>query len=185
MNANAISLDQKFLNVRGATLRHTVAAVLITAGKQVMLVQSAKDPEGKTWAFPQGEIEEGETLKTALLREVAEEVGWKGNLDMNRAKVLWQHENEIPIDRQQRDGDLRNKHIIYIGVPVTSMEPVRLSRENSKFTFVNCPNALWFVSGCGRQAKLTAMFTALNRACEERLLGWSRDSFTFGTQIAA
>jgi 8-oxo-dGTP diphosphatase len=53
-----------------------VAAALIDTDGRVLLSQR---PEGKTmaglWEFPGGKIERGETPETALIRELAEELG--------------------------------------------------------------------------------------------------------------
>ncbi len=48
---------------------------LIIDGDKILLVERGKDPLRGYWSLPGGAIETGETLETALLREVREETG--------------------------------------------------------------------------------------------------------------
>jgi len=63
-----------------------VKGIIIRAGK-VLIVKRAKDDEigAETWECVGGKIEFGESLETALIREINEEVG----LDVNVNKILY------------------------------------------------------------------------------------------------
>lgn len=54
---------------------HVSAHALVRHGEQVLLVQRARPPLQGYWALPGGGIELGETVESALQREVAEETG--------------------------------------------------------------------------------------------------------------
>ncbi len=54
-------------------LRQGVAAVVLDQSNQVLICQRFGDPTH--YQFPQGGIKKGEDLKTALLRELHEEIG--------------------------------------------------------------------------------------------------------------
>jgi putative (di)nucleoside polyphosphate hydrolase len=53
--------------------RKSVIAVIQNEKKEVLVGQRSNDPQA--WQFPQGGIEDGETLEEALYRELAEEIG--------------------------------------------------------------------------------------------------------------
>lgn len=52
-----------------------VAAALIDPGGQVLLQQRGRGEHAGLWEFPGGKVEPGETLRGALVRELAEELG--------------------------------------------------------------------------------------------------------------
>jgi 8-oxo-dGTP diphosphatase len=54
----------------------TVAAAVIRREGRILLTQRFEDAHlGGLWEFPGGKVEDGETLQTALLREIREELG--------------------------------------------------------------------------------------------------------------
>ena len=52
-----------------------VGGVVVTADGQVVLVRRATEPLAGQWSLPGGAVELGETLASALAREVLEETG--------------------------------------------------------------------------------------------------------------
>ncbi len=48
-------------------------------GKFVILLRHSHKPRGGTWGLPAGKVEPGEDEKTALLRELYEETGYRGS----------------------------------------------------------------------------------------------------------
>jgi ADP-ribose pyrophosphatase YjhB (NUDIX family) len=49
-------------------------------GKFVVLLRRPEKPDGDTWGLPAGKVEEGESDKSAVLRELHEETGYDANL---------------------------------------------------------------------------------------------------------
>lgn len=56
-----------------------VGCFLEYKGKFVILLRQAHKPEGGTWALPSGKVEAGETDIEAVIRELAEETGYKAS----------------------------------------------------------------------------------------------------------
>ncbi len=53
----------------------TVDAVIICENDSIILIKRKKDPYKGLWALPGGFVEYGETVESAVLREVKEETG--------------------------------------------------------------------------------------------------------------
>lgn len=53
----------------------TVDAVVVCGKGKITLIKRKKDPYKDSWALPGGFVEYGETVETAVLREVKEETG--------------------------------------------------------------------------------------------------------------
>ncbi|WP_165898197.1 NUDIX hydrolase [Tumebacillus sp. BK434] len=79
-------------DVGGYRFNHRTAGVLIDEG-YVLLHRLAN---GKYWFLPGGRVELGEDSKTALVREMQEEVG----LDVEAGRLLWVVENYFQLDGQ-------------------------------------------------------------------------------------
>ncbi len=56
--------------------RAAVSACVFRAG-ELLLVQRARPPNAGVWSLPGGSIELGETSEAAIIREIAEETGFK------------------------------------------------------------------------------------------------------------
>ena len=53
------------------------AGGVVTRKSEVLLVKVENLKGEKVWTFPKGHLEEGEDAKTAAVREVEEETGWR------------------------------------------------------------------------------------------------------------
>ena len=61
--------------------------VLLLDGDRVLLVQRGRPPQVGRWTVPGGGVEVGETLEEAALRELAEETGYRGDVNLERASL--------------------------------------------------------------------------------------------------
>lgn len=50
-------------------------AIIVNDDNKVLLVQQRKDSAYMLWSYPGGQVEEGETIEQAVVREVKEELG--------------------------------------------------------------------------------------------------------------
>ncbi len=84
-----------------------IAAAIIIQGEDLLLVKRRVAEESLSWQFPAGEVEYGESIEVAAVRETREEVG----LDVSPLKVLGQriHPNT-------------GRHIAYVACEVLSGE---------------------------------------------------------------
>lgn len=82
------------------------SALIIHKGK-ILFVQRAKEPTKRKWAFPGGQVKEGETSKKAAIREVKEEVGFDIEIERKLGTYITQNK-EYTIDcflaRTKRSG---------------------------------------------------------------------------------
>lgn len=73
-------------------LYRIISAILINEqNNTVLLVRNSDEHSNNLWSFPGGQIEKGETLKSALKREVKEETG----LAINNPKLAYVTENFV------------------------------------------------------------------------------------------
>lgn len=67
------------------------AGVLIAArstGRVLLLRRAAEVNEGGTWGTPGGKIDEGESARTAAIRELEEEAGWDGPVTVLKEPIF-------------------------------------------------------------------------------------------------
>lgn len=69
-------MKKSHLNEYGKVVHTTVSALFFNKQDQIMLIQKADKKYNKKWSVIAGHIEEGESVQTALLREVNEETGF-------------------------------------------------------------------------------------------------------------
>jgi 8-oxo-dGTP diphosphatase len=63
------------LNLQNASPVVGVGAVIWNAAGEIVLIRRGQEPRLGEWSIPGGRLEWGETVETALLREVREETG--------------------------------------------------------------------------------------------------------------
>lgn len=78
-----------------------VGAVIVHEGR-VLLIQRGREPLKGQWSLPGGMLEVGESLKTAVIREIREETG----LDVEVVELV-----EL-LDRIHREGDRVRYHYV-------------------------------------------------------------------------
>ena len=86
------------------------------------------------WDFVKGNIEEGETLKETVIREVREETGITdvSFVDDFQDKVEYHY---------QRDGELVHKEVVFF-LAKTNTNDVKISHEHQGFTWLRYNDAL-------------------------------------------
>ncbi len=86
------------------------------------------------WDFVKGNIEDGETLKQTVLREIREETAITdvSFIDGFEEKVEYHY---------QRDGNLVHKEVVFF-LARTSSEHVKISHEHQGFIWLNFPEAM-------------------------------------------
>ena len=100
------------------------------SGKMYLLLNY---PSGH-WDFVKGNIEEGETLKETVIREIREETGI---VDVNFVNGF---EDKVEY-HYQRDGELVHKEVIFF-LAKTKTVDVKISHEHLGFTWLEYNNAL-------------------------------------------
>ena len=100
------------------------------SGKMYLLLNY---PSGH-WDFVKGNIEEGETLKETVIREIREETGI---VDVDFVNGF---EDKVEY-HYQRDGELVHKEVIFF-LAKTKTVDVKISHEHLGFTWLEYNNAL-------------------------------------------
>ncbi|MFI5774308.1 NUDIX domain-containing protein [Streptomyces sp. NPDC051658] len=93
-------------------LRHTVRAIILDQDDRILLCRFAIPKPGGTtvvWAAPGGGVESGETLLTALRRELREEVGLTLDADLPH---VWHQEVIAPGHAAGYDGVINDYFLI-------------------------------------------------------------------------
>lgn len=66
---------------KNPTRPHVGVSAVVFNGDQILLIKRAKEPKKGEWSLPGGAQRVGETVREAILREVAEETGLQVQLD--------------------------------------------------------------------------------------------------------
>lgn len=72
----------------------TVGCFVEYDGKFIILRRQHHKPDGNTWGLPAGKLDEGESDEDAMMREIEEETGYKGN--KNQLELLGEYIFEYP-----------------------------------------------------------------------------------------
>ncbi len=151
--------------------RATVVLVL-ACNNSLCLVQSAKDPQGRTFVLPQGGIENRETPILAAYREAEQELNLPEKALGHYGLSLGTYLNKLPPEREQKD-----KHLHFVGLYVLQPSYIRVRpEENLGFVWVRTPKQLQSYMAYvaeNRPGKYHATCEAIRRAHEERLISWS------------
>lgn len=103
--------------------RPVAVAVVQSIKNEILLVRSAK---GGSWGFPQGGVEEGESVIAGLLRELREETGILGSATAVRGLC---YANQLEIAERWRDGFTKGKSYYYFHVLCCRAPDILLYKE--------------------------------------------------------
>jgi len=101
-----------------------------SSGKMYLLLNY---PSGH-WDFVKGNIEEGETLKETVIREIREETG------ITDVSFVEGFEDKVEY-HYQRDGELVHKEVVFF-LAKTDTENVKISHEHQGFVWLGYNDAL-------------------------------------------
>lgn len=101
-----------------------------SSGKMYLLLNY---PSGH-WDFVKGNIEEGETLKETVIREIREETG------ITDVSFVDDFEDKVEY-HYQRDGELVHKEVVFF-LAKTNTENVKISHEHQGFIWLGYNDAL-------------------------------------------
>ena len=101
-----------------------------SSGKMYLLLNY---PSGH-WDFVKGNIEEGETLKETVVREIREETG------ITDVSFVDDFEDKVEY-HYQRDGELVHKEVVFF-LAKTNTENVKISHEHQGFIWLGYNDAL-------------------------------------------
>ena len=101
-----------------------------SSGKMYLLLNY---PSGH-WDFVKGNIEEGETLKETVVREIREETG------ITDVSFVNDFEDKVEY-HYQRDGELVHKEVVFF-LAKTNTEDVKISHEHQGFIWLGYNDAL-------------------------------------------
>jgi putative (di)nucleoside polyphosphate hydrolase len=110
--------------------RPNVAAILQRADGRVLIGQRSDFPE--SWQLPQGGVDEGETAKDALRREVLEEVGI-GPDEYTVAEQTGPHRYDFPFGQDRRGFHGQEQFYFLCRLRDTATEEVDLSATCGEF----------------------------------------------------
>jgi len=152
----------------------TVGMLLITKDAKgyhdgLVLVRPLQD---LTFMPPQGGIQFGETPRTAIRRECAEEfLGLEIDIEDISQEPVYQGINPLPSERHETAG-YRAKYMAYFTVPVVRRPHGVNPKENADLKFIFDPHAFFSTISCCRGPKRDAICSAIDGAVQQGHLNW-------------
>lgn len=107
-----------------ARLRRAVRAIVVDPDDRVVLVRF-EFPRGPVWATPGGGIEDGESERRALVRELEEELGLRVATS-ELGPVVWTRTHVVPIGSW--DGQTERYRLLRVGEPFEIRPPIGWQR---------------------------------------------------------
>lgn len=164
--------------------RTTIVPILIRRKREIVVVQSAKDPHRRTWGLPQGGMHDHETPCGALIRECQEELRIPpADIALSKARVLGEFVNKLPVGRE-----VPAKHLIFVGVHVAPQCRISLTeKENLEYQYVDSWDAYFELMAATmkvRWKKIMASCAAINKASAQGLLMWPQHDLSTFAQVA-
>lgn len=157
--------------------RPTVSVALMH-GNQVLLVQSSKRcaDESASWILPQGGVNKGEDIYSALVREMWQELGLAFSDTALRALEDRKMFATIgTYTNPPREEGCKPKQIIAVAMQVYDLGAITLNDENTAFVFVGNQHALWHTMARTRDRKFVGTCLTISHAHRRGLIGWSCD----------
>ncbi len=126
-----------------SSYRPNVAAVFVRGGKWLLVKKRGR----RSWQFPQGGVELGETFELALRREMKEELGISNFRIVSKARYV--HEYEWPQKwrnaNPEKGGDFVGQRQRFFVCAFPSNQKIRLSSELEKFKWVKREDLFEFI----------------------------------------
>ncbi|MFD7262968.1 NUDIX domain-containing protein [Streptomyces sp. NPDC059874] len=107
------------------TIRYTADVVAMTPDGRVLLIERDWPPYEGTWALPGGHVDEGETSRSAAVRELAEETGVQVDVDQLRQIGVWDEPGRDPRGRYVTAVYLA---VVPAGTPIVAGDDARTAR---------------------------------------------------------
>ncbi|MBO4294356.1 MAG: NUDIX hydrolase [Alphaproteobacteria bacterium] len=119
-------------------IRLSVCALIICNGALLIVKRSATDGfMPNAWDFPGGGVEKGETLVSALIREVKEEI----NVDISNADIELIGVSEEISQKEEIKHEIQFNYEIVL----ESRVPVRLNSEHSAYDWIDKCDDSWMI----------------------------------------
>ena len=145
-------------------------AVGIIADKKgrVLLVESAK--KGHDWSFPQGGINQGETVEDALFREIKEEVGID-HVNLVLHGYLGAEDLDAPSKRIDKRGFTKGKRYFFFDLWWNGHGALKINREEiGNYAWLQLANIPGFFSSL-RAEKKHLLFSFLAKVAVKKAFG--------------
>ncbi len=125
---------------------HVGSYAIIWADQKVALIRKARGPYTGSWDFPGGKIEFGESPRSALQREVMEEVG----LEVREMRAL--DASSVRLSYRESSGEMIDLHHIGFIFSCTVSSPAGLRSTGDD---QDASEARWFTTDEVRNLSLT------------------------------
>lgn len=115
----------------GLRIRSAVRAVVLTPDDGVLLVRF-EFPGGTRWALPGGGLEPGEDHHSALVRELAEELGLT---DTTVGPAIWRREQIVAFPDGSWDGQRELIYLVEVGERFTPIPALGWEQLRSEYVY--------------------------------------------------
>src|SRR5215472_522168 len=109
-----MTTDHRIMGSSDHSIKQVVAALIVRNGKILICQRTRHQPMPLKWEFPGGKIEPGESPKTALERELEEELGVVPRIGREVALITHRYRSGIAVELrfflvERYSGELENR----------------------------------------------------------------------------